>query len=948
MALFATLACNGSATTPNWLGYYNDIIPEYSTLIYQNSPTVYSSAKTNYSLGSDVLVRGYQFDYKTHTGSGPHTARVKLGSEDGNVTVTSSLSYSTIYTTFTSYLGGPTYPIDNDPEIFFESTNPDTNCFRIASDTVTTVVHSFGQIYGFPWTLNNAEYIARLLYEDITTLAVGTPKTGTFNSTDNVDAYSIFMAAATTYEFELTRTSGSGDFDARLCVWDGLTNSYVRITSGTTFPKTFSYTPAGDTTMLCLVDSDSFSDTGNYRINVTITAWPPVNHAPNVPVVNGPANNSVLYVNHALLNVSVRDPDYDMLDVYFQEEDGTPSGLSYQPNVPGISTRTYNWTGLTPGWHYWQVFVNDEEPLETASGQYRFRYLTAGTNTAPSVYVPGPTNASMIWGPNVNISVAIYDSDGEPLTIEFYNASDNSLIGTTTHPDGSGRVGVFWNGLAPGATFSWYAIVRDHFTSTTSDTWRFTTKSAGDNSAPFSPTLNAPSSGSSVPGPNVVLNVSVFDLDGQTLTVAFYNATDNSLIGSTTIPAWYGSVNMTWSGLAPSQTFSWYVNVSDSFATVRSSTWTFNTQSPNAAPSAPILYSPSNGSTTWSRKVVLEVYVYDADGDSLTIEFYNAANDNLIGNTTDPDGSGSVNVTWPGLTFSQTYSWYVIVRDPLTSTTSTTWTFITPSTASNNAPYAPLLNGPSYADWVTGTTVVLNVSVDDYDGDALTIEFYDASGDILIDNTTDPDGEGNVSVTWSGLVAGQTYSWYVIVSDGINSTRSDTWSFTVQVGFNGGDLIIYIIIGAIAAGIAIPAIVVAKKKKATPAGGTKARTPKLKSSVVQTQEAPSYQEPTWSSAVPSPPVHAAVPTRIMSAVPRPAVPVLAAMICPTCGKRTSLPVPVDDASAFCDACNGSLARIIPCPNCHSELYINKDFYNQYKGRQIACSKCKMQFLLKFD
>ena len=36
----------------------------------------------------------------------------------------------------------------------------------------------------------------------------------------------------------------------------------------------------------------------------------------------------------------------------------------------------------------------------------------------------------------------------------------------------------------------------------------------------------------------------------------------------------------------------------------------------------------------------------------------------------------------------------------------------------------------------------------------------------------------NVSLTWPGLTDNMQYSWYVVVSNGIQSVTSDVWNFT--------------------------------------------------------------------------------------------------------------------------------------------------------------------------
>jgi hypothetical protein len=56
--------------------------------------------------------------------------------------------------------------------------------------------------------------------------------------------------------------------------------------------------------------------------------------------------------------------------------------------------------------------------------------------------------------------------------------------------------------------------------------------------------------------------------------------------------------------------------------------------------------------------------------------------------------------------------------------------------------------------------------------------FYDASDDSLISVDSNVASGGIASVTWSGLIENTTYSWFVIVDDSENTTKSDIWNFT--------------------------------------------------------------------------------------------------------------------------------------------------------------------------
>ncbi|TFG07059.1 MAG: hypothetical protein EU539_05945, partial [Promethearchaeota archaeon] len=91
-------------------------------------------------------------------------------------------------------------------------------------------------------------------------------------------------------------------------------------------------------------------------------------------------------------------------------------------------------------------------------------------------------------------------------------------------------------------------------------------------------------------------------------------------------------------------------------------------------------------------------------------------------------------------------------------------------------------NDPSPSDGASGVILdpELSVVVSDPDGGTLDVEFYNADGDILLGTDSDVLNGTTASFTWSGRAEGITYSWYVVVDDGIATTQSSTWTFTTN------------------------------------------------------------------------------------------------------------------------------------------------------------------------
>ena len=116
------------------------------------------------------------------------------------------------------------------------------------------------------------------------------------------------------------------------------------------------------------------------------------------------------------------------------------------------------------------------------------------------------------------------------------------------------------------------------------------------------------------------------------------------------------------------------------------------------------------------------------------------------------------------------------------------WTagFVPPA-AGNTAPDAPTVNAPTNAGTSVALSPTLDVGVSDVDGGTLTVTYFGrpyASGTYAqIAQHTGVASGGNNTAVWSSLGGGQTYQWYVAVSDGTDTTTGPTWTFhTVASG----------------------------------------------------------------------------------------------------------------------------------------------------------------------
>src|SRR6056297_1668349 len=196
---------------------------------------------------------------------------------------------------------------------------------------------------------------------------------------------------------------------------------------------------------------------------------------------------------------------------------------------------------------------------------------------------PSPADSSTGVSQDPTLSVDVKDKDGDALDVSFYDASDDSLIGSTSiaATTSTSTASTSWNNLSASTTYSWYVVADDGSATTSSDTWSFTTQKP-----PNTPTNPSPADSSTGVSQDPTLSVDVKDKDGDALDVSFYDASDDSLIGSTSIAATTSTstASTSWNNLSASTTYSWYVVADDGSATTSSDTWSFET---NKTPDSP-------------------------------------------------------------------------------------------------------------------------------------------------------------------------------------------------------------------------------------------------------------------------------------------------------------------------------------------------------------------------
>ena len=241
---------------------------------------------------------------------------------------------------------------------------------------------------------------------------------------------------------------------------------------------------------------------------------------------------------------------------------------------------------------------------------------------------------------------------------------------------------------------------------------------------------------------------------------------------------------------------------------------------PNSPPSTSSP-SPADGATgvsvdlsSWSCTVS------DPDGDSFDWSIETAPSVGSASGTGESDGTKTCSLS--GLSYATTYTVYVNVTDG-TADTNDTYTFTTESepspswteydsasygasatvegesppppswteydsvtynasvtveTAAVNSPPSVTWNSPANGSTGVNTTVVLNVTVSDPDGDTLTVTFQNWTGSVWESINTTVATNGTVTYEWSGLAYNTSYTVRASVNDSIHLVNSDSITFT--------------------------------------------------------------------------------------------------------------------------------------------------------------------------
>ena len=206
------------------------------------------------------------------------------------------------------------------------------------------------------------------------------------------------------------------------------------------------------------------------------------------------------------------------------------------------------------------------------SGTVTLTITATGTNTAELVTNDAPALSNLApdgtseTDPDVLLSVDVDDTSfaklgGDSIDVEFYDASDDSQIGTTQTITSASTVTQTFTQTTNGQV-DWYVEATDQYGLTTTSADQSFTMDEPE------PVLSneSPADGANVNQPPLTLSIDVEDVglgDYDSVTVDFKDNSDDSTIGSQTLTS-NGTATVTWSD--PSTGLNeWYVEADDTF-----------------------------------------------------------------------------------------------------------------------------------------------------------------------------------------------------------------------------------------------------------------------------------------------------------------------------------------------------------------------------------------------
>jgi hypothetical protein len=548
------------------------------------------------------------------------------------------------------------------------------------------------------------------------------------------------------------------------------------------------YTSTGGTgSTTAPVPSTSTVGTSNYFVSQTTngcesaraTIAVAVNAIPASPVVNSPVN----YCQNS--SATALTANGTALKWYTSSSGGVSSSTAPVPVTTSAGTTNY---------YVSQTFGGCESPravIAVTVTAYPVATISAATSTTfcqgSSVTLAASSGTSFVWhngstqvGTNStytalisgSYTVDVTNSSGCKATSSPLVVTVNPLPAATITPGGpttfreGGSVLLSANS-GTGYTYKWFRGLSlvgtgTNYTATTSGSYEVevtnpagckstssvVTVTVNPNQPPSVEITNPLQNASFVSPANVSLAATATDVDGTIAHVEFY-------IGSTLLVTDVSSpYNYSFNNLSPGS-YSITAKATDDFgATTTSSVITFTVN--NSLPSVSIT-SPSNGTAYIEYATVpIEASAYDPNGSIALVEFYHGTT--LIGS----DATEPFSTVWNHVSAGT----YQITAKAIDNEGGVGISSDITIIVNGNQPSVITINSPINNSTTTGTSVTIDVTVTDPDGEVILVEYLDGTT-VVGTSTTAPfilvlenpsPGTHNISVRVTDSYGGVTVS----------------------------------------------------------------------------------------------------------------------------------------------------------------------------------------------
>ena len=489
------------------------------------------------------------------------------------------------------------------------------------------------------------------------------------------------------------------------------------------------------------------------------------NYPPDKPYSPYPENGSINTPLNVTLSWQCDDIDGNALtyDVYFGDK------FPLQKIAENITANNYSIESLKHETiYYWYVVAWDEYGAKNTSQIWHFTTLpnnppTCSIEANPSVGKPPLNVTFFINASDIDGSIALWqlDIDGDD-SAEYEGPNDPPVKLTHTYNE----IGLYVVNLT---------VIDDDGAKA------FDTANVIVSNAPSKPILNGPTYGYT----NVTYSfeASAYDIDGDRIRYGF-DWNNDSIVDEWT--TWYNSNESAICNHSWEKKGVYAIKIIAEDENGVKSEWSnillinITILSINHPPYKPTNPTPPDNATNISINPTLKVYVFDPDGDTLNVSFYDVY-DNLIGIDENVNSGSYASIKWNNLNYNTTYKWYAVVNDGKETNISQIWQF---TTKINYPPFIISIN-PENGSTVN-TSINLSFTIVDKEGDSFNFILKTNFGI----NGTRYNLTNNTFSYQINLQYNRTYYWNISVWDAQGMKNYSFYFFT------RGEIYSYEIIGS--------------------------------------------------------------------------------------------------------------------------------------------------------